>query len=210
MIMVPFAFALIIFFIKNDATVRKLALISSLISLIIGIYAAITFDKSIAYNFYINQPWILSLGVNLEFGLDGIGLLLVLLVSFVLPLIILSSFSTKYDGAGNFYGLILLMQSALFGVFGSLDGLLFYIYWELALVPIYFICLAWGGENRVKITLKFFIYTLSSSLFMLVAIIYLYTQTPGTHSFSLSVIYKITLTENQQFWIFGHLYWHLQ
>jgi len=202
MILIPFVFAMTIFFIKNKSLVRKLALTSSIISLIISIYAAFIFDKSLDYNFYFNQTWITSLGVNFEFGLDGIGLLLALLVSFVLPLILLSSFSTDYESTGNFYGLILIMQSALFGVFGSLDGLLFYIFWELALVPIYFICLAWGGENRIKITLKFFIYTLASSLFMLVAIIFLYTLTPQPHAFSLSEIYQLVLTEDQQFWIF--------
>ena len=202
LIIVPLFFSLCIFFVKNKAVVRNLALISSLISLMIVICEAFFFDKSPVYNFYINLPWITSLGVNLEFGLDGIGFLLVMLVSFAMPLIILSSFSTDYASTGNFYGLILLMQSALIGVFSSLDGLLFYIFWELALVPIYFICLAWGGENRIKITFKFFIYTLSSSLFMLVAIIYLYTLTPEQHTFSLSIIYKLALSENQQDWIF--------
>ena len=202
MILVPFAFSLIVFFLKDKGLIRKLALASSLISLVICIYGAFIFDKSLQYNFYMNWQWISSLGVNLEFGLDGIGFLLVMLVSFLLPLIILSSFSSNYEGSASFYGLILFMQSALVGVFGSLDGLLFYIYWELALVPIYFITSVWGGAGRIKITLKFFIYTLSSSLFMLVAIIYVYTLTPDPHAFSLSEIYKLNLSDTQQFWVF--------
>ncbi len=202
MILVPFAFSLIVFFMKDKDLIRKLAFGSSIISLLICIYGAFLFDKSLEYNFYMNWTWIRTLGVNLEFGLDGIGFLLVMLVSFLLPLIILSSFSSNYSGTGNFYALILLMQSALYGVFGSLDGLLFYIYWELALVPIYFITSVWGGVNRIRITLKFFIYTLSSSLFMLVAIIYVYTLTPDPHTFSLFVICKLNLTESQQFWVF--------
>ena len=202
-ILVPIVFSLILFFMKDKGLIQKLALISSLTSFLIGVYSIFIFDKTIAYNFYFNHAWIASLGVNFEFGLDGIGFLLVLLVSFVMPLIILSSFSVEYDKSGTFYGLILLMQSALFGVFSSLDGLLFYIFWEMALVPIYFICMAWGGENRIKITLKFFIYTLSSSLFMLLAIIYLYTQTTNPHTFSLSAIYRLILSEDQQYLLFG-------
>lgn len=94
------------------------------------------------------------------------------------------------------------MQFALVGVFTSLDGFLFYIFWELALLPIWFICLLWGGADRIRITLKFFIYTLSGSLFMLVALIYLYLQTPLPHTFSLDSFYELALTPSQQGWIF--------
>jgi NADH-quinone oxidoreductase subunit M len=82
------------------------------------------------------------------------------------------------------------MEMALIGVFVSLDGFLFYIFWELALIPIYFICLLWGGEHRVRVTLKFFIYTLAGSLFMLVALIYLYLYTSGQHTFEIGELYK--------------------
>src|SRR5690606_15773433 len=78
---------------------------------------------------------------------------------------------------------------ALVGVFVALDGFLFYIFWEMALIPIYFICLRWGGINRGAVTLKFFIYTLAGSLLMLAGLIYLYLQTPGTHSFSVEALY---------------------
>jgi NADH-quinone oxidoreductase subunit M len=203
MILIPFVFSLVVFFLKDKGLIRNISLGASLISLGLVIYGALIYDKNLDYNFYYIGTWISSVGVNFEFALDGVGFLLVFLVSFLMPLIILSSFTTNYSGSGNFYGLILIMQSALIGVFSSFDGLLFYIFWEMALVPIYFIVLAWGGENRIQITLKFFIYTLASSLFMLLAIIYLYTLTPDPHSFSLSEIYKLSLSESQQYWIFG-------
>jgi len=82
------------------------------------------------------------------------------------------------------------MEMALIGVFVSLDGFLFYIFWELALIPIYFICLLWGGADRVNVTIKFFIYTLTGSLFMLVGLIFLYIHTPGTHSFDINQLYQ--------------------
>jgi NADH-quinone oxidoreductase subunit M len=119
-----------------------------------------------------------------------------------MPLIILSSFRTEYKNATAFYSLMLFMQFALIGVFAALDGFLFYIFWELALIPIYFICLFWGGEDRVRITLKFFIYTLTGSLLMLVGLIYVYLQTPGTHSFDINVLYSIVLTATDQSWLF--------
>jgi NADH-quinone oxidoreductase subunit M len=121
--------------------------------------------------------------------MDGISMLLVLLTTGLIPFIILSSFKGPQRASANFYGLILLMQAALIGVFTALDGFLFYIFWEMALIPIYFICLIWGAENRAPVTLKFFIYTLSGSLFMLIALLYLYHQTPGNHSFDIQALY---------------------
>src|SRR5204863_1272066 len=109
------------------------------------------------------------------------------------PLIILSSFKNTYENQQNFYGLILTMQMALVGVFTANDGFLFYVFWELALIPIYFICLIWGGENRSKITFKFFVYTLFGSLFMLVGLIYLYNHTgfdTGVKSWAIADLYQ--------------------
>jgi NADH-quinone oxidoreductase subunit M len=97
---------------------------------------------------------------------------------------------------GRFYSLVLLMQAALIGVFTSLDGLLFYIFWEFALIPIYFICAIWGDEDRIRITLKFFIYTFVGSLFMLLSLIYLYLQTPAPHSFDIEALYQVKLSGN--------------
>jgi NADH-quinone oxidoreductase subunit M len=108
----------------------------------------------------------------------------------LIPFIVLSSFRNEYDKPWTFYGLILIMQMALVGVFTSFDGLLFYLFWEVALIPIYFICLIWGGQDRGRITFKFFVYTLGGSLLMLVALLYLYYQTPGAHSFDLKALYQ--------------------
>src|SRR5204863_10020756 len=106
--------------------------------------------------------------------------------TFLTPIIILSSFKHTYKNPSLFYSLVLMMQMALVGVFVSMDGFLFYIFWEFALIPIYLICLMWGGKDRVRITLKFFIYTLFGSLLMLVGLIYMYLKTPGNHSFDIN------------------------
>jgi NADH-quinone oxidoreductase subunit M len=187
---------------------KFLAFATSFLVLVISIVAAFHFDKEITDSqFSINIPWITSLGINFSVGIDGISMLLVLLTTLLMPGIILSSLndSTKPP---SFYSLILLMQSALLGVFTARDGFLFYLFWEIALIPVYFICLVWGGENRGRITLKFFIYTLTGSLFMLVALIYLYYQTPGSHTFAIQSLYEAgrALSESQQVFVFVALF----
>lgn len=168
---------------------KRIALGASLAELAIAIFMLSQFQINAESQFVCNVPWIPSLGINFYVAVDGISMLMILLTTVLTPLIVYSSFGHNYSKPHNFYGLMLLMQMALIGVFTALDGFLFYIFWELALIPIYFICLLWGGEGRAKITFKFFLYTMVGSLFMLVALIYLYQQTPGTHSFSIDALY---------------------
>lgn len=204
LIFFPLLVALLIFSFR-PAQARVWALVASLIELIVSFVVVADFQRDASVQFSINVPWIQSLGVNFHVGLDGISLLLVLLTTVLVPFIVLSSFGRPYDKPHTFYGLILVMQMALVGVFAARDGFLFYIFWEVALIPIYFICLIWGGEDRGRITLKFFIYTLAGSLFMLVGLVYLYWQTPGTHSFDIQALYQAgrSLSADAQ----GLLFW---
>jgi NADH-quinone oxidoreductase subunit M len=184
----PLLAALVFFAIKpHDA--KNWALTAAIIELAISLVVVTLFDSSESAQFVVNVPWIQSLGINFYMGIDGISLLLVMLTTVLTPLIVLSSFKNHYENASSFYGLVLFMEMALVGVFCALDGFLFYIFWEMALIPIYFICLRWGGVNRGPVTLKFFIYTLAGSLIMLVGLIYLYFQTPGEHSFAIETLY---------------------
>src|SRR5258706_619194 len=169
---------------------KVLALVASLVELAASLLAIVFIDKSGAVQLVVKIPWIASLGVDFYVGMDGISLLLVLLTTTLVPLIILSSYGQKVQQPRTFYGLILFMQMALVGVFTARDGFLFYVFWEMALIPIYFICLIWGGADRARITLKFFIYTLAGSLFMLVGLIYLYLHTPGVHTFNIHALYQ--------------------
>ena len=189
-------------FVFPAKSVKRFALIASLVEFVFTIYLFTLFKSDIASQFSFDYWWVQSLGISFKAGLDGISILLVALTNLLLPLIILSSFRNDIKFKNLFYGLILLMQFALIGVFTSLDGFLFYIFWELALIPIYFICLLWGGVDKIRITLKFFIYTLSGSLFMLVGLIYLYLQTPGTHSFDIEAFYNLTLSAEAQQYVF--------
>ena len=183
-------FVAIVLFALRPANAKVWALAGSLVELAGSLVAAAGFVPSELYQFMIDVPWITSLGLHFAVGIDGIGLVLVLLTTLLVPLIILSSFKASYSNQSTFYGLILIMQMALIGVFTALDGLLFYLFWEMALIPIYFICLIWGGEDRGRITLKFFIYTLAGSLFMLVGLVYLYFQTPSPHTFDIQSLYQ--------------------
>lgn len=143
-----------------------------------------------------------SMGLEFKFGVDGLSMLLVLLTTFLAPLIIYSSFDGEFKRSNAFYGLILLMEMALIGVFTTTDIMLFYIFWEIALIPVFFISALWGGKNAKAITLKFFIYTLVGGLFMLAAIVFVYVKTPGAHSFAFSEFYKVALDPQAQKWLF--------
>jgi NADH-quinone oxidoreductase subunit M len=127
---------------------------------------------------------------------------MILLTLALTPIIIFSSFENEYKNAKAFYALILFMAFAMAGTFLASDGLLYYIFWELSLIPIYFIALIWGNgdvEERKKAVVKFFIYTLAGSLFMLIAFVYLYQQ---AGSFLLEDLYKLNLSATEQLWIF--------
>lgn len=202
----PLLASLVFFGIKPEEA-KKWALTAAIIEFAISLVIVVLFNSSGGTQFVVKYPWIESLGISFFVGIDGISLLLVLLTTFLTPLIILSSFKHSYENAGSFYGLVLFMEAALIGVFCALDGFLFYVFWEMALIPIYFICLRWGGVNRGPITLKFFIYTLAGSLIMLVGLIYLYFQTPGDHSFDIYALYDAgqSLPASEQ----GLIFWAL-
>lgn len=203
----PLLASLLVWLLKTDQ-VKKVALAFSAAQLILTVYALLKFQINADPQLMVNLPWIPSLGINFKVSMDGISLLLVLLTNVLIPLIIFSSFDRKIENQNSFYALILLMQAALVGVFAAMDGFLFYIFWEIALIPIWFICLLWGGDNRAKITFKFFVYTLTGSLLMLVALIYVYLKTPGMHSFDIQALYAAgkNLSASEQTWIFWGMF----
>jgi NADH-quinone oxidoreductase subunit M len=203
----PF-FAALVLFALNATLAKTWALYASLIELLFCLFVVFQFDAAAQTQFVTNYPWIASLGINYYVGIDGISLLLVILTTLLTPLIILSSWKQNYESIKSFYSLILIMEMALVGVFVALDGFLFYIFWEMALIPIYFICLRWGGVNRGSVTLKFFIYTLAGSLVMLVGLLYLYFQIPGQRTFAIEALYAAgqSLPAYEQGFIFWALF----
>ncbi len=207
LITLPLIASLLVFFTQGQAS-RKLALGLSIVEFILAMVVFFQFKHNPDNaNLIMNCPWVATLGIHFAVSITALSLLMVLLTTFLIPLIILSSFNTDYEKPNAFYGLILLMQMALIGVFTANDGFLFYVFWELALIPIYFICLMWGGEHRAKITFKFFVYTLLGSLFMLIGFIYLYNHTgftTGLKSWAINDLYEAgkTLNVSQQSFVF--------
>ncbi len=200
LILLPFIAALVTMSVGNGKTARNIAIGATLIEFAIFLPVLAGSIPETALNF--NQPWVPALGINFQLGMDGITTLLVFLTTALLPLILLSA--RREDYGSRFYALALMMLGALVGVFTARDGFLFYIFWELALIPIWFICLIFGGEGRERITLKFFLYTLLGSLFMLLGLIYLYLGTQGTHSFDWNTLRLVhhTLSASEQGFIF--------
>jgi NADH-quinone oxidoreductase subunit M len=180
--------AVLMLLVKGDEA-KKVALTLSLAELALSAYSfGLIKSQTSLDSLKMDIPWIKSAGISFHVGMDGISLMMVMLTTVLVPFIILSSFKHKFSN--TFYALVFVMQAALVGVFTSMDGFLFYIFWELALIPIYFICLIWGAEGRGRITFKFFVYTLAGSLVMLVALLYIYLSTPGNHSFDIAAMYK--------------------
>ena len=202
----PLVIGILLFFLKGE-NVKKIALGASFVQLVLGVTAFVQFDKKqVVAQYVTNIPWIKGMGINFHIGMDGISLILVLLTTLLMPFIILVANRNTYKNPSTLYALMMLMQFGLIGVFTSQDAFLFYIFWEIALLPIYFIALLWGGADRIRITFKFFIYTLAGSLLMLAALIYLYLQTPLPHNFSLQALYDLQLTEGPQNWVFWRLF----
>ncbi|MCA6436561.1 MAG: NADH-quinone oxidoreductase subunit M [Bacteroidetes bacterium] len=208
LIVVPFLSALLLFVSKSKST-KQISLFSTIITFGIAVAAMFMVKHNPNTNLLqLDLNWIPSLGIHFNIEINMLSSLLVLLTAFLLPLIVLSAFKNEYANEHQFYGLMLMMQSALMGVFMTNDGFLFYVFWELALIPIYFICLLWGGENRAAITFKFFVYTLLGSLFMLVGLIYVYNHTniDGMKSWNINALYEAgrSLNADQQgvvFWL---------
>jgi len=185
---------------SGDKLASKVALLFSLAAL--GCSIVLLNNFSAGENISVINSWITQPKISFALNADGLGLAMVLLTAALTPIIIFSSFGNEYKNAKGFYALILFMAFAMTGTFLAADGLLYYIFWELALIPIYFIALIWGNgdaEERRKAVVKFFIYTLAGSLFMLTAFIYLY-QKAG--SFLVEDLYKVDLSACEQFWIF--------
>lgn len=200
LILIPLVTSALLLLVRPAAS-RVIALLATLANFGVTALALVNFNSSGSLNYEVDMPWVAGAGIAFRLGLDGISILLVLLTNLLCPLIIFSSFNHDYKPEARYYGLVLLMQGALNGVFMAYDGLLFYIFYELALIPIYFISAIWGGDNRIRVTLKFFIYTFIGSLFMLVALLYVYLQTPGSHSFRWEDLVAVHLTPESSWWV---------
>lgn len=211
LIWLPLVAGILCFISGREALSRTIAIIASLLTL--GISITTLFYQSSKYFTYNNVTyyWLKYLGNSFSIGMDGTARMLTLLTAIAFPIIFIGTSKNTYKNASAFNGLMLLTQSGLMGVFCATDAMLFYFFWELALVPVYFLASKWGGERSIQATFKFFVYTFTGSLLMLTGIIYVYLHTgarvfdDGTvasHSFSLNAFYNANLSAGEQNWLF--------
>lgn len=202
LILIPLLGGIFCFLLKQPSVSKSFSLFVFILVLVLSLLS-IPLSSSSTYLFY-DASWIPALSTRFTLWQDGMAKLLIGLTAFAFPVAAIATSSASYKKPERFFGFMLLMEAGLIGVFLAADVLLFYFFWELALIPAYFLSSIWGGERRVAATFKFFIYTFTGSLLMLVGILYVYFQMPQP-SFSLQAFYNNHLSSAQQnfaFWLF--------
>jgi NADH-quinone oxidoreductase subunit M len=189
-VFLPFAGALLLLIgPRRDSALRWGALIISLVEFVLSVFLPARFERHAAgFQFQSDVVWISNPNIHYHLGVDGISLWLVLLTTFLMPLCVLISWKSLHERVKEFFVLMLVLETAMIGVFVALDMFLFYVFWEATLVPMALLIGIWGHERRVYAAVKFFLYTMIASVFMLGAIIWLYTKT-GT--FDYTVIHNL-------------------
>ncbi|MCL5278008.1 MAG: NADH-quinone oxidoreductase subunit M [Deltaproteobacteria bacterium] len=192
---------------ERRSVIKWLTLTVAVLEFIVSLFLVVWFDpSSTAMQFVERYTWIPAYNIDYHLGVDGLSLLLILLTTFLTPLVLLGSWTYIKKQEKDYYLWFLALETGMVGVFASLDLVLFYVFWEAMLVPMYIIIGVWGGPRRIYAAVKFFIYTMFGSLLMLIAILYLYfahgSQT-GAYTFDLLKLYGTYLPAGVQAWLFA-------
>ena len=202
-IWVPIVAGILVLFTGGDHNARIarwLALAGSVVSFIVTLPLYCRFDFNYGgFQFQEGYNWIPSFNIHYHLGVDGIAVPLILLTSFTTMIVVLAAWEVIQKRVSQYMAAFLIMSGLMIGVFSALDAILYYMFWESMLIPMFLVIGIWGGQNRVYATIKFFLYTLLGSLLMLVAFIYLYHQ---TNSFELVDYYQLPMPLNVQVLIF--------
>jgi NADH-quinone oxidoreductase subunit M len=203
----PIVGTLILFLIpsSNTTAIRWWANMVAFIGFLVSLPLVFRFDRTKDFQFVEQASWIPSIGASYHLGIDGLGLLLVMLTTVVGFIAILASWTAIQDRLKEYYAFFLILQTGMLGVFMALDFLLFFVFWETVLVPMYFIIAIWGGPRRGYASIKFMIYTLIGSVLMLLGILMLYWQYYSqfqTYSFEVTDLMRLSLPPNVQWWVF--------
>ena len=175
LIFLPLAGALLLLFVKNESMCRNLALLTTGIVAVLSIKLLTGFDRGTdKFQFVEKHDWIEAFNIQYIVGVDGISILLIILTTFIMPFCVLASWSYIKTRVQAFMVCLLIMETAMVGVFVALDFVLFYILWEAMLIPMYMLIGIWGGPRKIYASVKFFLYTLAGSILLLVGIIWLY------------------------------------
>jgi NADH-quinone oxidoreductase subunit M len=210
LVALPIAGALLLLFVKDDeeraGLIRKIALVVSLLVFAETLLLWSLFTAASAeFQFQERYDWIPAFGVSYFVGVDGISLLLLVLTGFLTPIALLGSWEAVHHKTKAFCIFVLLLESAMMGVFISLDLFLFYVFWDAMLIPMYFLIGIWGYDRRIYAALKFLLYTMGGSVLMLLAILglaYLHSTATGQYSFDLLKLYQLSIPASLQFWFF--------
>jgi NADH-quinone oxidoreductase subunit M len=179
---------------------KIVALTASVLAFVLSIPLYTGFDTTTAQMQFVEQiPWITRFEVFYHLGIDGISLPLILLTTFLTPLVIIAGWEVIQNRPAQYFAAFLVLEGLMIGVFSALDGLLFYVFWEAMLIPMFIIIGIWGGERRIYATVKFFLYTFLGSVFMLIALIYMYLQ---SGSYSILDFHALPLGMQEQVLIF--------
>jgi NADH-quinone oxidoreductase subunit M len=186
---------------KNATLARILALVGSVLGFLVTIPLYTDFINGTSEMQFVElHDWITRFNIHYHLGVDGISVLFILLTAFFTPLVVLAGWQVIEKRVAQYMASFLFMSGIMVGVFAALDAILFYVFWEAMLIPMFIIIGVWGGQNRVYAAVKFFLYTLLGSLLMLVALIYLYNQSGG--SFSILDFHKVAIPLDAQILIF--------
>src|ERR1700722_5544644 len=210
LIALPIAGAILLLFVRDDehnkTLVRNITLLVSVLGFAETLLLWSRFNAgSEEFQFVERHAWIPVFGISYFVGVDGISLLLLVLTGFLTPLALLGSWESVHRKTRAFCVFVLLLESAMMGVFVSLDLFLFYVFWDAMLIPMYFLIGIWGYDRRVYAAVKFILYTMAGSVLMLLAIIglaYLHSTLTGEYSFDLLRLYDMQVPPNLQFWFF--------
>src|SRR6266702_4251288 len=207
LIVLPIAGALLLLFVGDDERLAKqVALVVSVVVFAQTLLLWSRFNVASAdFQFVERHAWIPAFGISYFIGVDGISLLLLVLTGFLTPLALLGSWESVHNKTKAFCMFVLLLESAMIGVFVSLDLFLFYVFWDAMLVPMYFLIGIWGYERRIYAAVKFILYTMGGSVLMLIAILglaYLHSTTAGGYTFDLLRLYELEVPPHLQFWFF--------
>jgi len=184
----------------GDGPSRKIAAGASILTLLVSLPLYFGFDSSTAaMQFTESVAWLPGFDINYALGVDGISMPLIILTTMINVIVVISAWEVIKDRPAVYLGSFSIMTGLMVGVFSSLDAILFYIFFEATLIPMFLIIGIWGGPRRVYATVKFFLYTFLGSVFMLIALIYMYKQ---GGSFSILGMHELALDKDQQFWIF--------
>lgn len=185
---------------KQQATAKTLSLIISVLTFVVSIYLASNFSTNTPDMQFVEKiSWIKAFNIYYNVGVDGISLSMILLNNLITILALWSAWEVVEKNAAQFMAAFLMLAGCMNGVFAALDAALFYVFWEALLIPMFLIIGVWGGPNRIYATIKFFLYTFFGSVFMLIALLYLYSQ---SNSFSILHYHSLPLTLLEQQWIF--------